>query len=36
MLGILVIPMSPSATYLAGDPPRIEAKPTPEAGNRSI
>jgi endoglucanase Acf2 len=25
MLGILVIPMSPSSTYLAGDPARIEA-----------
>ena len=25
MLGILVIPMSPSSTYLAGDPARITA-----------
>jgi endoglucanase Acf2 len=32
MLGILVIPMSPSSTYLAGDPARIEANVTEATG----
>jgi endo-1,3(4)-beta-glucanase len=35
MLGILVIPMSPSATYLAGDPPRIEANVAEATGGGS-
>jgi endo-1,3(4)-beta-glucanase len=34
MLGILVIPMSPSSTYLAGDPARIEANVAEATGGR--
>ncbi len=34
MLGILVIPMSPSSTYLAGDPDRIAANVTEAVGTK--
>jgi endo-1,3(4)-beta-glucanase len=34
MLGILVIPMSPSSTYLGGDPARIDANIAEAAGGR--
>lgn len=34
MLGILVIPMSPSSTYLAGDPGRIDANVAEATGGR--
>jgi endo-1,3(4)-beta-glucanase len=34
MLGILVIPMSPSSTYLAGDPARIEANVAEATGGK--
>jgi endo-1,3(4)-beta-glucanase len=34
MLGILVIPMSPASTYLAGDPARIEANVSEATGGR--
>ena len=35
MLGILVIPMSPSSTYLAGDPARIDANVAEATGASS-
>ena len=34
MLGILVIPMSPSSTYLGGDPARIEANVAEATGGK--
>ena len=34
MLGILVIPMSPSSNYLGGDPARIDANIAEAAGGR--
>ena len=34
MLGILVIPMTPAATYLGGDPARIEANVAEATGGR--
>ena len=34
MLGILLIPMSPASTYLAGDPERIEANVAEATGGR--
>ena len=34
MLGILVIPMSPASTYLAGDPERIEANVAEASGGK--
>jgi endo-1,3(4)-beta-glucanase len=34
MLGILVIPMSPASTYLAGDPARIDANVAEATGGR--
>jgi hypothetical protein len=34
MLGILVIPMSPASTYLAGDPAQIEANVAEATGGK--
>ena len=34
MLGILLIPMSPASTYLAGDPARIEANVAEATGGK--